>query len=79
MTATEQRLEAIMRNIFDDDSLSLTRALSADDVEAWDSLAHVHLIVATEKEFKISIPNAAVVSLKNVGDLIDLVDSLAAR
>jgi len=68
-----EKLTDIFREVFDDDSIVLRNELTADDVENWDSLTHINLIVAIEKEFKIRFTTGEVSGLKNVGDLISLV------
>ena len=52
------RLTNIFRDVFDDDALILRDDMTADNVESWDSLTHVDLIVAIEKEFKIRLTTA---------------------
>lgn len=74
MTDTQQRLQGIFRDIFDDDSIVLRDDMTAADVHNWDSLNHIDLIVAVEREFKIKFTTADVTSLKNVGQLLALVD-----
>jgi acyl carrier protein len=72
------RLNAIFRDVFDDPSLKVNDAMMADDVEGWDSLSHINLIVAVEKEFKIRLTTAEVRGLNNVGDLMGLISKKAA-
>jgi acyl carrier protein len=67
------RLTEIFRDVFDDESLVLTDAMTANDVEGWDSLSHINLIVAIEKAFKIRFTTAEVTNLKNVGELSALI------
>jgi acyl carrier protein len=59
--------------IFDDPGLQITRATTADDIAAWDSLTHIDLIVTIEKRFKVRFTTGEITGLKNVGDLIDLI------
>ncbi len=74
MTDTQQRLQTVFRDIFDDDSIVLRDDMTAADVKNWDSLNHIDLIVAVEREFKIKLTTADVTRLKNVGELSALVD-----
>lgn len=67
------RVEAIFRDIFDNEALVVSRATSAVDIEEWDSLNNINIIVAIEKEFKIKFILSELVSLKNVGEMIDLI------
>lgn len=66
-----QRLTGIFQSVFDEPDLRLTRDMTARDVPAWDSLSHITLIVAVEKEFRIRFTTAEVAALMNVGDLAD--------
>jgi acyl carrier protein len=68
-----ERLKTIFRDVFDDDELVLTPALTASDVAEWDSLAHVRLMVAVGKAFGIKIPAAQTATLQNVGQLAELI------
>jgi acyl carrier protein len=70
----KQRLNAVFRDLFDDEALSVHEAMTAKDVEGWDSLNHINLIVAVEKEFKIKFTTREVNGLANVGDFIVLID-----
>jgi acyl carrier protein len=72
------RLNAIFQDIFDDPSLEIMDGMTAADVEAWDSLSHIDLIVAVEKDFKIKLTTAEVRGLSNVGDFINLISKKAA-
>jgi acyl carrier protein len=72
------RLDAIFQDIFDDPSLEVSDGMIASDVEGWDSLSHINLIVAVEKEFKIRLTTAEVRGLNNVGDLTALILNKAA-
>ena len=75
-----ETLTGIFREIFDNPSLVLHDAMTAADVENWDSLNHIDLIVAVEKKFKVKFTTKDVTSLKTVGDLAELVQKkLAAK
>jgi acyl carrier protein len=67
------RLNYIFRDIFDDDHISVTGDTTAADIDGWDSLAHITLILGVEREFRIKMSAAEVGSLKNVGQMIDLI------
>jgi acyl carrier protein len=75
MESVKQRLNTVFQDVFDDPKLQITDEMTADDVDAWDSLTHIDLIVAVEKEFRIKLSTSAVRGLKNVGDFIALVES----
>ena len=72
------RLNGVFQDIFDDPSLEITETMTAADIEAWDSLTHINLIVQVEKEFKIKLSTGEVRNLKNVGDFIALIAKKAA-
>jgi acyl carrier protein len=80
MTQTnEQRLTRVFQDVFDDDTLEIRPEMTADDVEDWDSLTHINLITAVEKEFKVKFTTAEVTGMKNVGDLIALIEKKSAK
>ena len=70
-----ERLNQVFRDVFDDDELQITRQTTAKDVEGWDSLMHVTLIVNVEKAFKVKFSSTEVASLQNVGELMSLIDA----
>ncbi|HEY1928462.1 MAG TPA: acyl carrier protein [Caulobacteraceae bacterium] len=72
------QIRAIMEDVFDLDDLSVTSATTAEDIEEWDSLSHIRLVVAIERKFKIKFKTAEIEGLKNVGDLVDLIGVKAA-
>ena len=65
-------LTAVFREVFDDDELVLKPELTANDVEGWDSLAHIRLILSVQKKFGIKFSPVEMNRLKNVGDLVAL-------
>ena len=67
------KLTDIFRNQFQDNQLTIGPETTADDVEGWDSLAHVQLLVAVEKAFGIRFNTGEVVSLANVGEMVELI------
>jgi acyl carrier protein len=67
------RLTDIIRNVMDDDSINVTPQLSAKDVDGWDSLSHIRLLMTIEKEFKFKFSTSEVGKLQTVGDLAALV------
>jgi len=71
-------LREIMIDVFDIDELELTDATTAEDVEEWDSLSHVRLVVAVERKFGFKFKNSEIESLKTVGDLVRLIESKTA-
>ncbi len=67
------RLNIIFRDIFDDESISVTDKTTADDIEDWDSLEHINLINAIEHEMGMKFTMGQVVSMKNVGEMVDVI------
>ena len=64
-------LEEIFRDVFDDEDITLCDETTADDIEDWDSLEQINLIVSIEKKYDIKFNIAEVAALKNVGDMVD--------
>ena len=77
--AIKQRLTTVFRRTFFQPSLELEASMTASDVEGWDSLSHINLVLAVEKEFGISMTTRDVRSLKNVGDLMRLIEKKAPQ
>ncbi len=74
-----QRLATIFQDVLDDDALELTPTLTAEDVPQWDSLSHVRLILAVQREFGVKFSAAHVAGLKDVGGLASLVKARLAQ
>lgn len=70
---TFDRLEKIFREVFDDESIVLNETTVSEDIDGWDSFEHVNLIVAIEDEFKFKVPLNKVVSMENVGEMVDII------
>lgn len=77
MSETEiyEKLTPVFRDVFDDEDLTPTAEMSADDVEEWDSLSHIRLILSVEKAFGIRLSTVEVGGLKQVGDLVRVIAS----
>ena len=73
----ETELTGVFHQVFDDDVV-LTRDLTADQVEGWDSLAHVRLLLTIERKFNVKISPPEAARLKTVGDLVDLLERKCA-
>lgn len=70
-----QEITKVFVNTLDEDNVTLTESSTADDVEGWDSLTHVQLVVAVEKKFKVRFTSKEIQSWKNVGEMIDSITS----
>lgn len=66
-----KQVQDIFRDILDDEEIVLEDSTTADDVEGWDSLTHIQLIVAIEKQFKIKFTSKEILSWRNVGEMLD--------
>jgi acyl carrier protein len=75
----EAQLTEVFKSVFGDTSIALRRSMTAADVPDWDSLAHINLIVAIEKTFRIRFTTAEVSKLENVGDLMDTIERKLAK
>ena len=78
MTTLEQ-LNPIFRTVFEDDDIIVSRETTADDIDAWDSLSHMNLVMAIEMEFGIRFALGELQTLKNVGHLADLIEKKTSR
>ncbi|MBT3298989.1 acyl carrier protein [archaeon] len=65
-------VQDIFRDIFDEDDMVIEDKTSSDDIEDWDSLNHINLVSAIEKEFEIRFALGELMALKDVGAMIDL-------
>jgi acyl carrier protein len=71
-------LNEIFRQVLDDDTIALTPEMTADDVEGWDSMNHIFIVVEIEKRFGIKFQAAEMEELKNVGELAALIREKSA-
>jgi acyl carrier protein len=71
------RLTEIIQDVFDDDSITVTPALSAKDVDGWDSLTHIRLILTVEKAFKVKFSTSEIGKMERVSDLVTLIKARA--
>ena len=75
MTDILEKLQPIFQDIFEDDELLITAESNAATVEDWDSLAHITLIFAIEQEFEIKFALGELEAMKNVGDMVELMQT----
>ncbi|MBR5408131.1 MAG: acyl carrier protein [Lachnospiraceae bacterium] len=68
-----EKVNEIFRDVFDDDTLIITDSTNSDDIEDWDSLEHISLIISMEKEFNMKFDIKEVNKLENVGQMVDMI------
>lgn len=74
-----QRLNAVFQDVFDDDSITVSSKTTADDIDDWDSLEHITLISAVEKEFGMKFKMGEISSMKNVGEMVSIIAARAKK
>ena len=73
-----EKVTDIFRDVFDDDELVISDSTNSDDIEDWDSLEHISLLVSMEKEFSVKFNIKVVNELENVGQMVDLILEMIA-
>ncbi|MDE6781264.1 MAG: acyl carrier protein [Ruminococcus sp.] len=68
-----KRLTEVFRDVFGDDSIVITEKTTANDIDDWDSIEHIHLIGAVEEEFGMRFKMREVSGMKNVGEMMDII------
>ena len=68
-----ERLNKVFQEVFDDETIEVNDDTTSEDIDDWDSFEHINLIVAVEEEFSIKIPMGKVVTMKNVGEMADII------
>ncbi len=76
---TYDELNAVFRQVLEDDTIDLTPTTTAEDVEGWDSMNHIFIVVELEKRFGVKFQAAEMEELKNVGELATLVQQKLAK
>lgn len=82
MMTREQIFEAlneVFRDVFDDVGIQVDESTTSKDIEEWDSLEHINLLAAVEQEFGVKFNMGQVVSMKNVGEMADIIMSQIAH
>ncbi len=74
-----ERLNEVFRDVFDDESITVTERTTAADIEDWDSLSHITLVSAVEDEFRMKFSMKEVVEMKNVGEMAAIVAARRKR
>ena len=78
-TEVFDKITTVLRDVFDDDQVVATADLTASKVDGWDSLGNVRLFLALEKAFAVRFSATEIGSLKNVGQLVDLIEFKTQR
>ena len=73
------RLNRVFREVFDDETIRVTPKPTADDIDDWDSLEHITLISAVEREFRMKFKMGEISSMKNVGEMARIVTERMKR
>jgi acyl carrier protein len=69
------KLNEVFRDVFEDENITVNDNTTADDIDDWDSLEHINLINAIEQEFGIKFNMGQIVSMKNVGEMVNIIES----
>ena len=70
----KEKLQSVFVDVFDDEDLRISNSTNSDDIEEWDSLNHIALVLSIEKCFNIRFITGEVLSLKDVGEMIQLLE-----
>ena len=73
------KVQNLFRDVFDDEDLLIYSSTNSEDIEEWDSLNHINLVLNLEKIFKIRFKLGEIQALKNVGELITLLEEKTLR
>lgn len=73
------RSTAVFQDVFDDESIEINEATQASDIEDWDSLMHINLVLAIESEFGMKFTMGEVTSMKNVGEMVEILKTRATK
>ncbi len=69
------QVQDVFRDVLDDETIVLNNETTAQDIEEWDSLTHIQLVVEVEKNFKVKFKAREILSWKNVGEMLDSIQS----
>ncbi len=70
-----ERLNTVFQDVFDDDTIEVDEDTTADDIDDWDSMEHINLIAAVETEFGIKFKMGEVSTMKDVGEMVEIIMS----
>lgn len=70
-----EKLTTVFQDVFDDDEIVLSDETTSSDIEDWDSLNHINLVVSIEKEFGMKFSMGETQKMKNVGEMVTILQS----
>jgi acyl carrier protein len=70
-----EKLNGIFTDVLDNDDIRINETSTANDIEEWDSLTHIQLVVAIEKSFKVKFTTYEIQVWKNVGDMVNSIQA----
>ena len=76
---TFEELNSVFCKVFDDDNLQITPQFTMDDIEGWDSLSHMNLVVTIEKHFGVKFPGREIYKWKNAGEMFSSLEQLIGK
>lgn len=79
MSGLMSDLQEVFRDVFDDESIVLRDGMTAKDIEGWDSLMNINLIIAIEERFRVKFAAAEISALKDRGQNVESLAKLIAR
>lgn len=68
-----EKINEVFRDVFEDEDIVVSDSTTADDIDDWDSLEHINLVNAIEDEFDIKFDMGQIVTMKNVGEMVDII------
>ena len=74
-----ERLNKVFRDVFDDDDITVTETTTSADIDDWDSLEHINLVVEIENQFGMKFTMGEVHEMKNVGEMVDIIIERATK
>jgi acyl carrier protein len=74
-----ERTTAVFRDVFDDNSITITAETTAKDIEDWNSLMHINLVLAIEAEFGMKFSMGEVTGMKNTGEMFEILKARATK
>ncbi len=72
--SNELRLEHVLKDVFEDEDFVLDATLMRDDIEEWDSMVHIQMVLALEKEFNLKFTTKQIVGMNSIGDIINIIN-----